>query len=138
MAVKKYIAVNAVWLKKWSKDLQDVISEKEASEEWHKAYRTKHQIDMVLQNGDEVPLSLVKSFDHITKFDVVQSLGIKNTVDYALPQGWVDHMTDFLGESPVPHFVWVYDGESGGRPLPITPTGEVLLRVANHLNSQNS
>jgi hypothetical protein len=65
----------------------------------------------------------------ISKGDLVKELGITWTIDYALPQAWVNHVEEITGENPCPHMVWSYGQGSGydGEPLPITDKGKAIL-----------
>ncbi len=63
-----------------------------------------------------------------TKEELVKAAGLK-TVDYALPQHWVDNMEKRMSKTNIAqHFVWTYDfNKTIGCPFPITKEGIILL-----------
>ena len=134
MAVKKYLSVNEYYLKFWVQGLKKATG---GDEHYDNVLVEKvvRQINLVIQNAKMVPLMHAES-EGVTKKDVIESLGIKGTYDTALPQEWVDRMHLIIGESPIPHFVWLYDGTVGGRPFPITSDGEVMLRISNYVDKR--
>ena len=75
----------------------------------------------------------------ITKKEVVEMLGLesKGSVDYALPQNWVDDFVKLTGKSPISCFVWFYSNENpggfSGYPHPLTVEAKELLARYNLL-----
>lgn len=52
----------------------------------------------------------------------------RGTIDEALPQEWVDVVTERVGASPVGHMVWYYPaGSLFGHPLPTDVEGIMIL-----------
>lgn len=68
----------------------------------------------------------------LTVVEKLDILGVKS-YDTAIPHNWVLCFVDMLGVSPVGHFVWSYDNNSGGIPYPITRQGVILLEVYIYL-----
>jgi hypothetical protein len=67
----------------------------------------------------------------MTKRECCDKLGVQ-TYDTALPQSWFEEMWSITGDSPLPHFVWCYDGNSIlGYPRPLTARGLVMLTTYN-------
>jgi|TARA_S200002703_G_scaffold27207_1_gene23288 hypothetical protein len=62
-----------------------------------------------------------------TKQDLAEARYGKQTIDYALPQGWVDACKE-KGFDVVPHFVWLYD-DYVGRPASLTDEGDRMLSL---------
>ena len=67
-----------------------------------------------------------------------EALGVTDTFDTALPQGWVDELRAFVrtlptGDTwdPFGQYVWLYDKESPifGRPFPLTPDADSALQL---------
>ena len=84
-----------------------------------------------------------KTCEHynISKGDIAkQFYEDKYTVDYALPQNWVNHVAELMQISHsdiVPFFVWGYAKDDNtydmfGQPLPLTIEGYNLLSKYNH------
>lgn len=66
----------------------------------------------------------------LNKAELVSALYPDWTVDYALPQTWVNAMYE-RGLDVQPHFVWGYnDQHRFGIPLPLTLDGMYMLSVA--------
>lgn len=72
----------------------------------------------------------------VRKSDLVDALGLK-VYDYELPAGWVDEVRNKMDFNVVPHFVYGYDDNKFGRPVPITSIGKVMLRVINRVCGTN-
>jgi hypothetical protein len=54
------------------------------------------------------------------------------TFDYALPQSWVDKMTELGHKNVAGNFVWIYSGEGMmGEPGPISDEGIQMLARAS-------
>lgn len=74
-----------------------------------------------------------------TKGDIVKRLGLeeKGSVDYALPQDFVDDVKHYTGVYPTHCFVWHYPEEGPGRifgyPYPLTAEGVDILKKYNRL-----
>ncbi len=73
-----------------------------------------------------------------TRQEAVARLGYE-TVDYALPQGFFDAISNILrgmgieNNHPWAHFVWVYDNNSFGEAGPLTEAGKKALKRYNYL-----
>lgn len=71
----------------------------------------------------------------ITVSDLAKLHGLSN-FDTTLPIDWVRDFQAKTGTSPVGHFVYSYDINIFGEPLPITRTGKILLSVYKHIEKQ--
>lgn len=78
-----------------------------------------------------------------TKGDVVKRLKLEETgtIDYALPQDWVDDVKHYTGIYPTHCFVWYYPNEGENRifgiPYPLTYEGKQILAKYNRLARKN-
>ena len=71
-----------------------------------------------------------------TMRDAVESLNLKATFDYAVPQQWWDDVYKKTGMG-VSGVVWLYDDEAPifGRPYSVTLYGWMVLRMYDIANS---
>jgi len=93
--------------------------------------------------GKYIPVQLLKNLPQVSILDRVdltvseaaEALGLKS-YDYALPQTFAEEFQRTTGEWPAGMFVWCYDNEAFGCPVPVCREGEILLRVFKHIKSQ--
>lgn len=78
-----------------------------------------------------------------TKGDIVKRLGLeeKGSVDYSLPQDFVDDVKHYTGIYPIHCMVWFYPEEGPGKifgyPYPLTHEGKQILARYNRLARTN-
>jgi len=135
---KKYLAISSYTIERWAELLKKVMDSgtiSDSSPEFSTIHSVQHQLGIVKDVACNVPLEFVGD---CTKGDVMESLGVNFTYDYALPQPWVDDVENKTGENPCPHFVWSYqeDGDVWGRPFPITEAGKLIMKIYNFMDSK--
>ena len=71
-----------------------------------------------------------------TAYEVVDKMGFKSA-DVALPIDWCRDFQETVGEWPVGHMVWSYDGNTFiGEPAAITREGEAYLKIYKYIKEK--
>lgn len=69
----------------------------------------------------------------LTVYDLAREYGLK-AFDTALPQGWLDDVTEKTGFDIRGHVVWSYDESTVfGAPFALTREGRVALDIYDHI-----
>ena len=96
---------------------------------WEKLEAVAQKVHILIRISPDVE---PENTPGITKDDLAQLAGLK-TYDPSLPQGWVDMVRNQLNFNVAPHFVYGYDDNKMGRPVPVTSIGKAMLPVINHV-----
>lgn len=89
-------------------------------------------IGLTVQWKWEARLVLI-GYGGISMGDMVQAIGLTDTFDWAVPQGWANQHIDFH------HYVWLYDAEAKifGRPYNVWEAFEKLGGLVRDLYDQS-
>jgi len=125
--------VDLAFLKIIKRQLNDVLEYGNRSTvsgtNYDKLEAVAQKVDIIIRISPDVE---PENIPGITKDDLAQVAGLK-VYDPSLPQGWVDMVRNQLNFNVAPHFVYGYDDNKMGRPVPVTSIGKAMLPVINRV-----
>lgn len=91
--------------------------------------------EALLRKPEQLPLEGLRlenlelaRYANNTVYALIEKFGLESA-DVALPIDWCRDFQETVGEWPVGHMVWSYDGNTFGEPVAITREGEAYLKI---------